>query len=212
MANYLEKKGIEFSIKNNEDYKSLNENSKITLSTIHSIKGMEADLVILLDVSSNSYPNKAVDNDVLSVVKENLNYDKFSEELRLLYVGITRAKKNLILTYQSKLSIFLTDEILEKLNLSQKRKIKKNLLNDLTSKNISNEDENVLKSLLKNYRSEKAKELDVPSYIIFSNKTLDDLIDKIPKNKNELNLIYGLGPQKILKYGDDIIELINGNY
>jgi len=65
----------------------LNETPRLRLSTIHSIKGGESENVIIsLDLSESSY--NALQN------------SKFrDEELRVLYVGLTRASKRLYLLY-----------------------------------------------------------------------------------------------------------------
>ena len=58
----------------------------VTLSTIHSAKGLEADNVFLVNASSKSYPtSKAVLN----------GEDAIEEERRCLYVALTRAKNKL---------------------------------------------------------------------------------------------------------------------
>ncbi len=59
-------------------------NTKVHLSTIHKAKGLEFDYVILLGLEEGVFPYK------------NSNIE---EELRVLYVGITRPKKSLIITY-----------------------------------------------------------------------------------------------------------------
>ncbi|PJZ69461.1 ATP-dependent DNA helicase [Leptospira perolatii] len=58
----------------------------LTLSTIHSAKGLEFDSVFLLNVTEGSFPSSKSQKNI-------------EEERRLFYVGITRAKKDLNLTY-----------------------------------------------------------------------------------------------------------------
>ena len=60
----------------------------VTLSTIHSAKGLEADVCHLINVSPYSYPSKRA-------VKEGL--ESIEEERRCLYVALTRAKNELII-------------------------------------------------------------------------------------------------------------------
>lgn len=59
----------------------------LTLSTIHSAKGMEWDTVFLLNVVDGSFPNE------FATGKPEL----IEEERRLLYVGMTRAQNDLLL-------------------------------------------------------------------------------------------------------------------
>lgn len=68
-------------------------NSKVILSTIHASKGLEYDKVILLDVVDGILPS------VCKGTKD--RQEEYDEEVRLFYVGMTRAKKELeILTYK----------------------------------------------------------------------------------------------------------------
>ncbi len=60
----------------------------VILSTIHSAKGLEADVCHLLNVTPYSYPSKRA-------VKE--GEENIEEERRCLYVALTRAKNELIL-------------------------------------------------------------------------------------------------------------------
>ena len=62
---------------------------------------------------------------------------------------------------------------------------------------------------MKKYRLNKSKELNYKPYFIFSDKTLEELINKKPKNKVELKQIEGFGDKKIEMYGIDIIKIIN---
>lgn len=85
------------------------ENAFITLSTIHSSKGLEYDTVYLIDVYDGMFPETVVGN--------SSHFDKdtvrlYQEERRLFYVGVTRAKNKLCLfTYADEDSSF-TDEFL----------------------------------------------------------------------------------------------------
>lgn len=66
-----------------------------------------------------------------------------------------------------------------------------------------------LRNNLKNYRLQKSREENNKPYFIFNDKTLEDLIRKRPKTKEELLNVEGLGKYKTEKYGEDILKLIN---
>lgn len=66
-----------------------------------------------------------------------------------------------------------------------------------------------IREKLKKYRLEKSREENRKPYIIFTDKTLEDLIEKRPKTKKELVNIDGLGEYKIENYGEDILKIIN---
>jgi DNA helicase-2/ATP-dependent DNA helicase PcrA len=61
----------------------------LTLSTIHSAKGLEWNTVIIIYALEGRFP-------ALRAAQSN---DEMEEELRLMYVACTRAKENLIITY-----------------------------------------------------------------------------------------------------------------
>lgn len=55
----------------------------------------------------------------------------------------------------------------------------------------------------------KSKEENFKPFMVFSDKTLEELIEKLPKTKLELKEISGFGNVKIEKYGEDILKIIN---
>lgn len=61
----------------------------VTLSTIHSAKGLEADTCYVINVSPGAYPTKP------SMLE---GKEEVEEERRCLYVALTRAKNNLVIT------------------------------------------------------------------------------------------------------------------
>lgn len=70
------------------------------------------------------------------------------------------------------------------------------------------EDAQELAIKLKAWRKNLAKSLDIPAFMIFSNKTLNHLAREVPSNETELAGIYGLGPQKIENFGQDLLKFL----
>ncbi len=66
----------------------------------------------------------------------------------------------------------------------------------------------VVADRLRTLRSDLAREHSVPAYVVFSNRTLDELAILKPKSRDELDGVHGIGPSRIDKYGDAIIALI----
>ena len=62
---------------------------------------------------------------------------------------------------------------------------------------------------LKDWRKSKSIDEGIKPYIIFSDATLIEIVNKLPKSKEELFKIRGVGEKKIIKYGDEILKLIN---
>jgi ATP-dependent DNA helicase RecQ len=48
----------------------------------------------------------------------------------------------------------------------------------------------------------------MPAFLVFSNRTLEDLARKAPGTLNELEEVYGLGPQKIEVFGKELLEIL----
>jgi len=62
---------------------------------------------------------------------------------------------------------------------------------------------------LRHLRSALAKEHSVPSYVIFSNRTLEELATVRPTSLDSLGEVHGIGPSRVEKYGDDIIAALS---
>lgn len=69
---------------------------RIKICTIHRSKGLEADIVIILQVCDGLFPLIHPDNQLFEVFGETIK-EILDEERRLFYVAITRAKKKLII-------------------------------------------------------------------------------------------------------------------
>ena len=61
---------------------------------------------------------------------------------------------------------------------------------------------------LRLWRKEYASRKDLPAFMVFSDKTLYDLISKMPKTNTELNNVYGLGQHKIRDFGPDLLRIL----
>lgn len=89
----------------------------VTLMTLHGSKGLEFSAVILYGVKKGmipfEYTGKAPSNKEAGALKHAAREKDMEEERRLLYVGITRAKEELIMTESGESSVFtecLSDE------------------------------------------------------------------------------------------------------
>lgn len=82
---------------------SENKGSNITLTTIHSAKGLEYDIVYMIDNIDGEFPSD----------KKNLSKDEYEkvleEERRIFYVGMTRAKKELNIIVPGINSLFVNE-------------------------------------------------------------------------------------------------------
>jgi DNA helicase-2/ATP-dependent DNA helicase PcrA len=69
---------------------------RVTLMTLHTAKGLEFPAVMISGMEKGLFP----------IVRNHLSKEEEEEERRLFYVGITRAKKRLILSYAKRRSRF----------------------------------------------------------------------------------------------------------
>ena len=88
---------------NDEELKKLKylKNIKLSIKTVHSSKGLEADEVILIDVDDDivGFPNKITDDSVLRYVLSKADSFLYGEERRLFYVAITRTRNRCYILY-----------------------------------------------------------------------------------------------------------------
>jgi CRISPR/Cas system CSM-associated protein Csm2 small subunit len=80
--------------------------------------------------------------------------------------------------------------------------------NNKAVKENSNSNESICNEL-KKYRFNKAREEGVKPYYIFTNKVMEELIEKRPKKAEDILGIKGFGKVKTEKYGKDIIGILN---
>lgn len=75
---------------------------------------------------------------------------------------------------------------------------------------VENYDEAVFINL-KTWRTKQAQIQSAPAYVVLPDKTLKLIAALLPKDKQELSLISGIGTQKLEKYGDDVLAIVNKN-
>lgn len=64
---------------------------------------------------------------------------------------------------------------------------------------------------LKNWRTEKADEENVPAYVILHQSTLYELVTKLPLTLSKLKEVKGFGKKRIAKYGEEILAIIRNS-
>ena len=75
--------------------------------------------------------------------------------------------------------------------------------------NISNKESGDILKRLKEWRSEICQRSNVPAYIVMHDRTLLEIIQKKPASIDELQDIHGFGPTKIMKYGKEVLQIVN---
>lgn len=80
----------------------------------------------------------------------------------------------------------------------------KNIYNNANSFN----EEKLIKKL-KEFRLQMSRAENTKPYIIFNDKQMTNLLEKMPKTKSELKEVSGFGEVKVEKYGDVILKILN---
>ncbi|MFH1181653.1 MAG: UvrD-helicase domain-containing protein [Candidatus Woesearchaeota archaeon] len=196
LSELMKKRGILHIVRSDEIRKTVvASEGEVTLATIHAIKGLEAELVFVIGCTGINFPCRGSEHPVIDMVKVE-EYDKEEEEKRLFYVAMSRAKKSLYLTYSGKkYTAFITDAMMEM--IEEKKVVVKAQSNDLVAR-------------LKEWRRDTSRLLGVPAYVVLHDKTIIELAQQMPQTKEDLESIPGLGPMKIVKYGEDILDIIGG--
>lgn len=179
---------------------------EVTLATVHSIKGLEADTVFVIGCTGINFPCRASDHPIIELVRID-DYDKEEEERRLFYVALSRAKKNLYMTYCGKNPTrFINQKMLETIGgkTSQPSIADYNAAAKLQSHSSDK------LSMLKVWRKETAQRLNLPAYIIMHDRTLMEIIEMNPVDVEDLKNVRGIGPAKLERYGEEIINILNG--
>jgi len=154
----------------------------VHLLTYHRAKGLEFDAVFLPRLEEKELPSK------LSKTPAAI-----AEERRLLYVGLTRAKCHLTVTWSGKPSRFLAELEIETHAAPAPKAV---------------EPDDPLYAVLKKWRLEQAKAEERPAYVIFHNSTLAEIVRRAPRSRQELAEVPGVGPAKLERYGDDVLAVL----
>jgi superfamily I DNA/RNA helicase len=198
-SNELSSIGIPHIMRNEESQESLKEGF-LTLSTVHGIKGLEADTVIVLGCTPLNFPIKGSDHPVVEIMRSD-DYDKEAEERRLFYVAITRAKKNLHISYAGKRhTSYITPAML--------RIAGKNANTTSTIESYVNDSSSLER--LKKWRRDLSSEMGLPAYMILTDQSLIAIASMNPMELEDLMEVPGIGPFKAKKYGKEVLRVLHG--
>ena len=110
-----------FDLKDNELYeiRKNHPDIKIDFSTVHKAKGLESEHIIIINNKNHvlGFPSRVADDELLQMVLSHQDAFSYSEERRLFYVALTRAKYTCHLIVQSNQSIFIQELKKERKNV-----------------------------------------------------------------------------------------------
>lgn len=116
-----------------------------------------------------------------------------------------------ILTVQGKLEGALRAATLVPLSNSETRTPRKRRAPQPPPRPLTDEERRVV-TQLKRWRLEKSQIERVPAYMICPDRTLEHLAMERPRTLEALNAIHGLGPSKIARFGDELLDALRGIY
>ncbi|WP_420110118.1 ATP-dependent DNA helicase UvrD2 [Mycolicibacter arupensis] len=200
----------------------------VTLASLHAAKGLEWDAVFLVGLADGTLP-------ISHALAHGADSEAVEEERRLLYVGVTRARIHLTLSWAlarapggragRKPSRFLSG-IAPQADASTtpaKRRARgapkycricTKALNTPAAimlnrcETCAAEVDTELLVALKDWRLRTATELKVPAYIVFSDNTLTAIAEMLPGDEAALVAIPGIGARKLEQFGPDVLELV----
>jgi DNA helicase-2/ATP-dependent DNA helicase PcrA len=155
------------------------ERKGVHLLTLHGAKGLEFEAVFIPRVEERELPIKLAKKP-----------EEIAEERRLFYVGMTRAKRQLAITWSGKPSRFLGELGVE------------------TRAARPAEPDDPLYTALKRWRLQRATADDLPAYVVFHNSTLAEIAGRRPRDLSELGVVPGVGPTKLERYGSDVLRVV----
>jgi len=177
----------------------------VTLASLHAAKGLEWDAVFLAGVSEGLIPISLAETD-----------EAIAEERRLLYVGITRARTHLEISYaaarnQGGRRSRRASRFFDGIWPAERPTPRRDGARSRTSVALSGEVDQALYEKLREWRSAHAKEISRPAYVVLGNTALAEIAELKPSTVTELARVQGIGPAKIEQLGEAILAVVTAH-
>ncbi|WP_137295429.1 ATP-dependent DNA helicase UvrD2 [Nocardioides dongxiaopingii] len=195
----------------------------VTLATFHAAKGLEWDSVFLVGLQDGTLPITYAQTPAA-----------IEEERRLLYVGMTRARVDLAVSWAAarnpgqaarrKPSRFLDPLLPDSARPVARGKARAKGARTCVEcgKPLSTAErtrsrcsdcpvpyDEALFERLREWRKQRAAEEEIAAFMVFSNATLEAVAERRPTTPKALLAISGVGPEKLEKYGQELLELVS---
>jgi len=203
----------------------------VTLASLHAAKGLEWDAVFLVGLADNTLP-------ISHALAHGPDSEPVEEERRLFYVGITRARVHLALSWAlarapggrqtRRPSRFLNGiaphsqrgDAPNRPRRARGATPRCRVCNDTLTTPASimlrrcetcpSDIDEVLLAELKDWRLRTSKEMSVPAYVVFTDNTLIAIAETLPVDDAGLVAIPGIGARKLEQFGPDVLAMVKG--
>ncbi|MEX2562008.1 MAG: ATP-dependent DNA helicase UvrD2 [Nitriliruptoraceae bacterium] len=194
--------------------------SGVTLSTVHRVKGMEWDHIIVFAANAGLFPHRLAEDD--------------EEERRVFHVAITRGGAQVdVVADRHRPSPFVAElhQAADPADIAKRRQqladratartrrgttganasggSTGNAAANITELDIHVDTNDALFVALRDWRAHVARTTGVPAYLVFHDRHLHMIAGRRPANLRELAACPGVGPTKLERYGDDLLDLID---
>lgn len=175
----------------------------VTLASLHAAKGLEWDAVFLVGLVEGTLP-----------ILHALTDEQVDEERRLLYVGVTRARESIALSWA-----------LSRAPGGRRSRRRTRFLHGIASEapaarvtpqrrrgsaELPDGADQQLFTRLRAWRSARAEAQKVPAYVVLTDATLTELAVRQPTDVPELVAVPGIGQTKLDRYGEDVLAIVRG--
>jgi DNA helicase-2/ATP-dependent DNA helicase PcrA len=176
----------------------------VTLASLHAAKGLEWDAVFLAGLSDGLLPTALADTDAM-----------VAEERRLLYVGVTRAREHLQLSYARarlpgsrptrSMSRFLVDLWPDGGGRTGRGRASRAA--DTTDHDADPVTQETAARLTR-WRDHYAQAAGVPAVRVLTAATIAEVARRRPVSREELGRVRGIGAATLASVGDEIVDVV----